>query len=158
MCSHRLELEEYTGRRPSCATWAAAPYCGTVPGISLLLVGLVLGLGAIARPFLFNPASSISSYNIGTAQSGSTYVTIRSGRLSEGRDKLDRSIQERDPCGVQMQIGQPRYEGGYCCLRDRPPRQRNPPGDHGTVPVRRTYAPLETKGPLEDSHHQELTH
>jgi hypothetical protein len=36
--------------------------------------------------------------------------------------------------------------------------QRNTPGDHGTLPVRRTYAFLDTKGPLGDSHRGELTY
>jgi hypothetical protein len=38
---------------------------------------------------------------------------------------------------------------------DGPSRQRNKPGDHGTVPVRRTYASLDTKGPVEGSHRGE---
>ena len=63
------------------------------------------------------------------------------------RDKLNHSIQERDPCGVRMQLTDP-VLGGYCCLRDGPSQQRNTPGDHGTVPVRRTYASLEDDGPF----------
>ena len=61
------------------------------------------------------------------------------------RDKLNQSIQGRDPCGVRMQLTNP-VLGGYCCLRDRFPQARAG-YSHGAVPVRRTYAPLEDDGP-----------
>ena len=61
------------------------------------------------------------------------------------RDKLNHSIQERDPCGTDA-ADQP--GSGRLLLSSRRAFLAIRPGDHGTVPVRRTYASLENDGPF----------
>ena len=61
------------------------------------------------------------------------------------RDKLNHSIQERDPCGTDA-ADQP--GSGRLLLSSRRAFLAIRPGDHGTLPVRRTYASLEDDGPF----------
>jgi hypothetical protein len=84
------------------------------------------------------------NYRINLAARG---ILQSHGTLRHMTDESNNGIQERDPRGVRMQLANP-VLGGYCCLRDGPSRQRNTPGDHGTLPMRRTYALLENDGPL----------